>query len=55
MEFEERTRAKQYGDPRFAFLYGGEFADYYRFRVIQEIQRRKKFFNNFKSSHKHFG
>ncbi|MCP9263881.1 Calcium homeostasis endoplasmic reticulum protein [Dirofilaria immitis] len=29
MEFEERTRAKQYGDPRFAFLYGGEFADYY--------------------------
>ncbi|VDK79050.1 unnamed protein product [Litomosoides sigmodontis] len=39
MEFEERTRAKQYGDPRFAFLYGGEFADYYRFRVIQEIQR----------------
>ncbi|VIO94787.1 G-patch domain containing protein [Brugia malayi] len=39
MEFEERTRAKQYGDPRFAFLYGGEFADYYRFRVMQEIQK----------------
>uniref|UniRef100_A0A1I7VCH5 Calcium homeostasis endoplasmic reticulum protein n=1 Tax=Loa loa TaxID=7209 RepID=A0A1I7VCH5_LOALO len=39
MEFEERTRAKQYGDPRFTFLYGGEFADYYRFRVMQEIQK----------------
>ncbi|VDM12004.1 unnamed protein product, partial [Wuchereria bancrofti] len=39
IEFEERTRAKQYGDPRFAFLYGGEFADYYRFRVMQEIQK----------------
>ncbi|VDN22655.1 unnamed protein product [Gongylonema pulchrum] len=39
MEFEERTRAKQYGDPRFGFLFGGEFADYYRFRVLQEIQK----------------
>ncbi|VDM96091.1 unnamed protein product [Thelazia callipaeda] len=39
LEFEERTRVKQYGDPRFAFLYGGAFADYYRFRVVQEIRK----------------
>lgn len=40
-EFEERTRKKQYGNPRFAFLFGGEFSDYYRFRVMQEVQQCK--------------
>lgn len=42
-EFEERTREKQYGDPRFGFLFGREYADYYRFRVMREIQKRKAF------------
>lgn len=39
MEFEERTRNKRFGDPRFTFLFGGQFADYYRFRVMQESQK----------------
>uniref|UniRef100_A0A9J2PDA4 G-patch domain-containing protein n=1 Tax=Ascaris lumbricoides TaxID=6252 RepID=A0A9J2PDA4_ASCLU len=38
-EFEERTREKQYGNPRFAFLFGGQYSDYYRFRLMQELRK----------------
>lgn len=38
MEVEKRIREKQYGNPHFAFLYGGEHSEYYRYRLMQEIQ-----------------
>uniref|UniRef100_A0A158R4S8 Calcium homeostasis endoplasmic reticulum protein n=1 Tax=Syphacia muris TaxID=451379 RepID=A0A158R4S8_9BILA len=38
MDFEKRTMDKQYGNPRFAFLFGGEHSEYYRYRLMQEIQ-----------------
>ncbi|VDM46919.1 unnamed protein product [Toxocara canis] len=38
VQFEERTREKQYGNPRFAFLFGGQYSDYYRYRLMQEMR-----------------
>lgn len=35
-EFEEMTKNKQSGNPKFLFLFGGEFHRYYRFRVATE-------------------
>jgi len=35
-EFEDMTKEKQRGNPRFAFLYGGEFYNYYMYRVTTE-------------------
>ncbi|KAJ1350483.1 hypothetical protein KIN20_006281 [Parelaphostrongylus tenuis] len=32
-EFEKMTMEKQEGNPKFAFLYGGPFNEYYRFCV----------------------
>ncbi|VDK47871.1 unnamed protein product [Anisakis simplex] len=37
-QMEERTREKEYGNPRFGFLFGGQHSDYYRFRVMQEMR-----------------
>ncbi|XP_035793948.1 calcium homeostasis endoplasmic reticulum protein-like [Anopheles albimanus] len=33
-EFESMTKSKQKGNPKFAFLYGGEFYNYYQYKVI---------------------
>ncbi|VDM67384.1 unnamed protein product [Strongylus vulgaris] len=38
-EFEKMTMEKQEGNPKFAFLYGGPFNEYYRFCVDMEIQK----------------
>lgn len=35
-EFESITKAKQQGNPRFNFLFGGEFYQYYQWRVSNE-------------------
>ncbi|KAE9416317.1 hypothetical protein Angca_002460, partial [Angiostrongylus cantonensis] len=37
-EFEKMTMEKQEGNPKFAFLYGGPFNEYYRFCVEREVQ-----------------
>ncbi|VDM53449.1 unnamed protein product [Angiostrongylus costaricensis] len=39
-EFEKMTMEKQEGNPKFAFLYGGPFNEYYRFCVEREVQNR---------------
>ncbi|XP_052861844.1 calcium homeostasis endoplasmic reticulum protein [Anopheles cruzii] len=33
-EFELMTKSKQKGNPKFAFLYGGEYYNYYQYKVI---------------------
>lgn len=35
-EFEAITKAKQQSNPRFSFLFGGEFYQYYQWRVSTE-------------------
>lgn len=35
-EFEEMTKGKQKNNPKFSFLFGGEFNGYYRLRIDQE-------------------
>ncbi|ALC43736.1 scaf6, partial [Drosophila busckii] len=35
-EFEAITKQKQQNNPKFEFLYGGEFASYYQYRVASE-------------------
>lgn len=35
-EFEEMTKNKQKGNPKFDFLFGGEYYPYYRFKVNNE-------------------
>jgi len=39
-EFEAITKQKQQNNPKFEFLYGGEFASYYQFRVAAEQARK---------------
>lgn len=36
-KFEEMTKEKQKGNPKFAFLFGGEYYNYYRWKVSFEI------------------
>ena len=36
-KFEEMTKEKQKGNPRFAFLFSGEYYNYYRWKVSFEI------------------
>lgn len=36
-KFEEMTKQKQKGNPKFAFLFSGEFYNYYRWKVSFEI------------------
>lgn len=40
-EFEAITKAKQQGNPKFEFLYGGEFYMYYQWRVQTEQASKK--------------
>lgn len=35
-EFESITKLKQQGNPRFSFLYGGDYYQYYQWRVASE-------------------
>lgn len=35
-EFESMTKSKQKGNPKFAFLYGGEFFNYYQYKVASK-------------------
>jgi Surp module len=35
-EFETMTKAKQKGNPKFEFLYGGEFYQYYQYKIASE-------------------
>lgn len=39
-QFEEMTKQKQKDNPKFSFLFGGEFYTYYKFRVASEIARK---------------
>ncbi|KAK6010580.1 surp module, partial [Ostertagia ostertagi] len=39
-DFEKMTMEKQEGNPKFAFLYGGPYNEYYRFCVEREVQKR---------------
>ncbi|XP_075590899.1 SR-related CTD associated factor 6 isoform X2 [Dermatophagoides farinae] len=38
-DFEQMTKNKQMGNPKFMFLFGGEYHAYYRFRVASEQQQ----------------
>ena len=35
-EFEQMTKQKQKGNPRFSFLYGGDHFNYYQYKVTTE-------------------
>lgn len=35
-EFEQMTKSKQKGNPKFQFLYGGEYFNYYQCKVTTE-------------------
>ena len=35
-EFEQMTKNKQKGNPKFQFLYGGEYFNYYQYKVTTE-------------------
>lgn len=35
-EFEQMTKSKQKGNPKFQFLYGGEYFNYYQYKVTTE-------------------
>lgn len=35
-EFEQMTKEKQAGNAKFAFLFGGEYFNYYQYRVTSE-------------------
>lgn len=41
-EFEQMTKNKQKGNPKFQFLYGGEYFNYYQYKVTTE-QASKQF------------
>ncbi|OTF70362.1 Suppressor-of-White-Apricot domain containing protein [Euroglyphus maynei] len=38
-DFEQMTKNKQLGNPKFMFLFGGEYHAYYRFRIASEQQQ----------------
>jgi len=40
-KFEEMTKEKQKGNPKFAFLFGGEYFNYYRWKVSFEIAQQQ--------------
>lgn len=44
-EFEAITKQKQQNNPKFEFLYGGEFASYYQFRVAAEQTRELRWWS----------
>lgn len=46
LEFEQMTKTKQQSNPKFAFLYGGEYFSYYQWRKEKERERFgcKRFF-----------
>lgn len=41
-EFESMTKSKQRGNPKFAFLYGGEYYNYYQYKVITKQAMMKQ-------------
>lgn len=49
-EFETITKAKQQSNPRFSFLFGGDFYQYYQWRVSAE--QASEFGNIFNSRKK---
>lgn len=40
-EFEKMTMEKQKDNPKFSFLFGGEFFGYYKYKLAIEQQQRK--------------
>ncbi|PIO76298.1 surp module [Teladorsagia circumcincta] len=40
-DFEKMTMEKQEGNPKFAFLYGGPYNEYYRYCVEREVQKNE--------------
>ena len=44
-KFEEMTKEKQKGNPKFAFLFSGEFYNYYRWKVSFEIGKTLSGYN----------
>lgn len=40
-EFEQMTKTKQQGNPKFSFLFGGEFYNYYMYRREKERYQSK--------------
>lgn len=41
-EFEQMTKHKQKGNPKFVFLYGGEYFNYYQYKVTTEQASKLK-------------
>lgn len=41
-EFESMTKSKQKGNAKFAFLYGGEYYNYYQYKVVSKQQALMK-------------
>lgn len=50
-EFETITKAKQQSNPRFSFLFGGDFYQYYQWRVSAEQASEFMGFSNFSRIH----
>ena len=50
-QFEEMTKQKQKDNPKFSFLFGGEFYTYYKFKVASEIASKAFFFLNLIKNH----
>lgn len=50
-EFETITKAKQQSNPRFSFLFGGDFYQYYQWRVSAEQASEFMAFSNLSRIH----
>lgn len=46
-EFEQMTKEKQQGNAKFGFLFGGEFFNYYQYRVTSEQASKYENQNSF--------
>ena len=42
-DFEHMTKMKQKGNPKFNFLFGGEYYNYYSYKVATETQSKFRF------------
>ena len=48
-EFEKMTMEKQKDNPKFSFLFGGDFFSYYKYKLAFEQQPRTFIYNSFYS------
>lgn len=42
VKFEEMTKSKQKDNPKFSFLFGGEYFNYYKWKVSVEIGKLRE-------------